>query len=52
MLIAALTGIIEHREDQVMLINIGPAEGKGQQSIETVGRALRTENLERRTIIV
>ena len=52
MLIAALTGIIDHREDQVMLINIGPAEGKGQQSIETVGRALRTENLERRSIIV
>lgn len=52
MLIAALSGIIDHREDQVMLINIGPADGKGRQSIETVGRALNTENLERRTIIV
>ncbi|PYP84348.1 MAG: CRISPR-associated endonuclease Cas2 [Blastocatellia bacterium AA13] len=52
MLIADLTEIVDHREDQVMLINIGPADGKGRQSIETVGRALNTEGLERRTIIV
>lgn len=52
MLIESLSGIIDHREDQVMLIDIGPADGRGQQSIETVGRALRAENLDRRAIIV
>lgn len=52
MLIAALSEIIDHREDQVMLIDIGPADGRGTQSIETVGRAMRKERLERRTVIV
>lgn len=52
MLIAALSEIIDHRQDQVMLIDIGPAEGRGTQSIETVGRAMRKERLERRTVIV
>jgi len=52
MLIADLTEIIDHREDQVMLIDIGPAAGRGTQSIETVGRRMKKERLERRTIIV
>ena len=52
MLIAALSEIIDHRQDQVMLIDIGPADGRGTQSIETVGRAMRKDRLERRTVIV
>jgi CRISPR-associated protein Cas2 len=52
MLIAALNEIIDHRQDQVMLIDIGPADGRGTQSIETIGRAMRKERLERRTVIV
>jgi len=51
-LIAELSPIIDHREDQVMLIDIGPADGRGKQSIETLGKRLRTEDLERRTLIV
>ncbi len=51
-LIADLSGVIDHREDQVMLIDIGPADGRGKQSIETVGRAMKKERLERRTVIV
>lgn len=51
MLIAEVSEIIDHREDQVMLINIGPADRRGAQSIETVGKAMNTERLERRTII-
>lgn len=51
-LIAELSEIIDHREDQVMLIDIGPAEGRGGQSIETVGRAMRKDRLERRSVIV
>jgi CRISPR-associated protein Cas2 len=52
MLIADLSQIIDHREDQIMLIDIGPAEGRGKQSIETVGRAMNKERLERRSVIV
>jgi len=52
MLISDLSPIIDHREDQVMLINIGPAEARGKESIETLGKRLRTEDLERRTLIV
>ncbi|MGH9969303.1 MAG: CRISPR-associated endonuclease Cas2 [Pyrinomonadaceae bacterium] len=52
MLIAALSEIIDHRVDQIMLIDIGPADGRGRQSIETVGKRMKRERLERRTIIV
>jgi CRISPR-associated protein Cas2 len=52
MLIAAVTEIIDHREDQVMLIDLGPAEGRGKESIETVGKAMKKDRLERRTVIV
>jgi hypothetical protein len=51
-MIAALSDIIDHSQDQVMLIDIGPAEGRGRQSIETIGRRLNTDNLDRRAIIV
>lgn len=37
-LVAALTPIINHDEDQVMLIDIGPADGRGAVAFETVGR--------------
>jgi CRISPR-associated protein Cas2 len=50
MMIEALTGIIDHREDRVMLIDVGPAEGRGRWSIETLGRAIKHE--ERIAIIV
>jgi CRISPR-associated protein Cas2 len=40
LLIAALTPIIHHRDDQVLLINLGPADGRAQTSFETLGRAL------------
>ena len=51
MLREALTPILNLREDQVMLINIGPADGRGCQSIETIGRALE-EGAARVAVIV
>ncbi len=47
----ALTRIINNREDQVMLINIGPVDGRACESIETIGRALAEES-ERVVIVV
>lgn len=43
LLLEALTPLINHREDQVMLVNLGPADGRGQETIETLGRALNAE---------
>jgi CRISPR-associated protein Cas2 len=51
LLIEALTPIINHREDQVMFINLGPADGRAHVSIETLGRALDDE-LNRIAVIV
>lgn len=35
---AALSDIINHREDRVMIANVGPADGRGSISIECLGR--------------
>jgi CRISPR-associated protein Cas2 len=51
LLLEALTPLIHHREDQVMLINLGPADGRGVESIETLGKALAQEP-ERLAVIV
>ncbi len=52
MLISDLAEIIDHREDQVLFIDIGPSDGRGAQVIEPLGRPMKRERLERRTIIV
>lgn len=52
LMIDALSAIINNREDQVMLINIGPAEHRGRQSIETIGRALPEGEIDRIAVIV
>jgi CRISPR-associated protein Cas2 len=51
LLLETLTPLINHREDQVLLINLGPADGRGAESIEVVGRALTTEP-ERTAVVV
>jgi CRISPR-associated protein Cas2 len=51
LLLEALTPLIHHREDQVMLINLGPADARGVESIETLGKALAQEP-ERLAVIV
>lgn len=35
---AALLGVINQHEDRVMLVNLGPAGGRGAQGIEFIGR--------------
>jgi hypothetical protein len=50
-MIEALSKIINHREDQVMLIDIGPADGRGQWSIETIGRAPDHDRSDRIVVI-
>jgi CRISPR-associated protein Cas2 len=52
LMIEALTPIINHREDQVMLIRLGPADGRACESIDTLGRALGNDHAERVAVIV
>jgi CRISPR-associated protein Cas2 len=47
----ALTPIINHREDQVMFINLGPSDGRARVSIKTHGRDIANES-ERIAVIV
>lgn len=51
LLIEALTKVINQREDQVMLINLGPKDGRVEERVETVGRALDADE-DRVAIIV
>jgi CRISPR-associated protein Cas2 len=52
LMIEALSKVINHRDDQVMLIDLGPADGRGRCSIETLGRAPETDHLDRIAVIV
>jgi CRISPR-associated protein Cas2 len=37
-MIAAIKDVVNHREDQVLIIDIGPAPGRSDDSIEYIGR--------------
>jgi CRISPR-associated protein Cas2 len=37
---AALWELIDHAEDRVVLIDLGPDDGRGRESVETWGKAL------------
>jgi CRISPR-associated protein Cas2 len=49
-LIMGLADLIDHDADQVLLIDTGPAEGRGAERVEALGRPFVTAA--RRTIIV
>lgn len=51
LLLEALTPLLNHREDQVLLINLGQTDTRRAENIETLGRALPQEP-ERLAIIV
>lgn len=34
-----LAAIIDHRDDQVLFVNLGPAEGRGDRVITSLGKA-------------
>ena len=48
-LVAKLRKVLKHDEDQVLFVDIGPADGRGATSIESLGRAYVPQ--ERRAII-
>jgi CRISPR-associated protein Cas2 len=38
----ALSKLINHREDQVLFVHLGPTEGRGERVITSLGRAYTT----------
>lgn len=36
---AALSKIIHHKDDQVLFVNLGPSEGRGERVITALGKA-------------
>lgn len=47
---AALSLLIDHRKDQVLFVDLGPTEGRGDRVITSLGRAY--SNLDAPAIIV
>ncbi len=47
---AALGEVIHHQEDQVILADLGPAEGRGSECLSSMGR--RYEVMQRKAIVV
>ena len=47
---ARLESVIHHREDQVLFVQLGPVDGRGDRSLATIGRALTVQ--ERSAIVV
>jgi CRISPR-associated protein Cas2 len=39
---AALSGIIDHKKDQVLFVDLGPTEGRGDRVITALGQAYST----------
>lgn len=49
-LLATLTPLINHSQDQVLIVALGPAQGRGAQCIESLGRPYT--NPQRHAIVV
>ena len=40
LMVGNFTELIKHDEDQVLIVNLGPSEGRGGKVVETLGRVL------------
>ncbi|MFQ3582173.1 MAG: CRISPR-associated endonuclease Cas2 [Chloracidobacterium sp.] len=52
LMIMALTEVMNQREDRVMVVDIGPADGRGKACIEALGKPLAPNSSERITVVV
>lgn len=44
MLVSKITEIIHHREDRIMIINIGPLGGRAEECVEFIGTSVTFES--------
>ena len=49
-LMAALTEIVKHDQDRIMIVDLGPLEGRVEERIDFIG--LHPPDMERKSIIV
>ena len=49
-LMAALTDIVKHNEDRIMIVDLGPLDGRVEDRIDFIG--LHPPEMERKSIIV
>jgi CRISPR-associated protein Cas2 len=49
-LIAALTGIIKHDEDRIMVVDLGPIDGRVEERIEFMG--VHPSEMENKVVVV
>jgi len=49
-LIAALTEIIKHNEDRIMIVDLGPLDGRAEERIEFLG--VHSSNAESKAVVV
>lgn len=49
-MIAALTDLIKHDQDRIMIVDLGPADGGAMERIEFLG--LRAEDSPKKAVIV
>jgi CRISPR-associated protein Cas2 len=47
---AELTRVMHHTEDAVLIVDVGPSEGRGMTSFECLGRATRPPDKEPRIV--
>ncbi|MGQ9898533.1 MAG: CRISPR-associated endonuclease Cas2 [Acidobacteriota bacterium] len=52
LLMMAITEVINQREDRLLLVNVGPADGRGKACIEALGKPLGVYPTERITVVV
>ncbi len=52
LLLMALTEAMNQREDRVLLVNVGPVDGRGTSCIEALGKPLESSPSERLAVIV
>ena len=50
LMIEALSPLLNHDEDQVMIVNLGPSDGRAEGAIEVLGRARPA--LEHKAVVV
>ncbi len=52
LMLEGLAPLINQREDQVMIIRLGPADGRVSENIETLGKSATLQSIERKPLIV
>lgn len=51
-MIAALSDLIKHDQDRIMIVDLGPSDGKTAQRIEFLGSHARDPDSPRRAVII